>query len=209
MTACCNNACQAPTSARYRRVLWAALAINLLMFVVEIAAGVRSGSVSLLADAVDFAGDAANYGISLLVLGMGLAWRARAALLKGASMAAFGLFVVARTAWGALAGLPPEALTMGLIGLLALLANGLVMLLLYAFRDGDANRRSVWLCSRNDALGNIAVMLAAAGVFGTGTAWPDLAVAAIMAGLSLSSGCAVIRQAWRELRPPVASMKKT
>jgi Co/Zn/Cd efflux system component len=200
MAACCNTACQAPTSARYRRVLWLALVINLLMFVIEIAGGLRSGSVSLLADAVDFAGDAANYGIALVVLGMGLVWRARAALLKGVSMAAFGLFVIGRTGWVALAGLPPEALTMGAIGLLALLANGLVMLMLYAFRDGDANMRSVWLCSRNDALGNLAVMLAAAGVFGTGEAWPDVVVAAIMAALSLSSGYAVIRQARHELR---------
>jgi cation diffusion facilitator family transporter len=203
MAACCNNACQAPTSARYRRVLWVALVINLLMFVIEIAGGLRSGSVSLLADAVDFAGDAANYGISLVVLGMGLVWRARAALLKGVSMAAFGLFVVGRTGWVALTGVAPEALTMGAIGLLALLANGLVMLMLYAFRDGDANMRSVWLCSRNDALGNLAVMLAAAGVFGTGAAWPDVVVAAIMAALALSSGYAVIRQACRELRQGV------
>ena len=204
MAACCNSACHTQLSPRYRRVLWVALAINLFMFAVEIAGGIRSGSVSLLADAVDFAGDAANYGISLAVLSMGLTWRARAALLKGACMAAFGLFVLGRTAWVALAGLAPEPLTMGAIGLLALLANGLVMLMLYAFRDGDANMRSVWLCSRNDALGNLAVMMAAAGVFGTGAAWPDFVVAVLMAGLSLSSGYAVIRQARRELMQGVA-----
>jgi Co/Zn/Cd efflux system component len=134
------------------------------------------------------------------VLSMGLVWRARAALLKAASMLAFGVFVLARTAWMLSQGGTPEALTMGGIGLLALLANLGVAALLYAYREGDANMRSVWLCTRNDALGNIAVMVAALGVFGTGSAWPDLAVAAIMAGLAITSGWAVLRQARQELR---------
>jgi Co/Zn/Cd efflux system component len=130
---------------------------------------------------------------------MGLAWRARAAVLKGFSMLGFGLFVAGRTLWSATQGLPPEALTMGLVGALALGVNVAVALMLYAFREGDANMRSVWLCSRNDAIGNVAVMLAALGVFGTGTAWPDLAVAAVMAALALSGGWAVLRQARGEL----------
>jgi Co/Zn/Cd efflux system component len=180
-------------------VLWVALALNAAMFAVEIGAGFRSGSVSLLADAIDFFGDAANYGVTLAVLSMGLAWRARAAVLKGFSMLGFGLFVAGRTLWSATPGLPPEALTMGLVGALALGVNVAVALMLYAFREGDANMRSVWLCSRNDAIGNVAVMLAALGVFGTGTAWPDLAVAAVMAALALSGGWAVLRQARGEL----------
>lgn len=198
----CHSTCatNAPIQPRYRKALWVALVINAVMFAVEIVGGLQSGSVSLLADAVDFAGDAANYGISLAVLAMGLVWRARAALLKGLSMSAFGLFVVGQAGWNAFAGQPPEPYTMGAIGLLALLANGLVALMLYAFRDGDANMRSVWLCSRNDAIGNVAVMLAAAGVFGTGHGWPDLVVATIMAGLALSSGRAILRQASGELR---------
>lgn len=198
---CCGSTCSSQTAAgpRYRKVLWAALIINAVMFIVEIAGGLKSGSVSLFADAVDFAGDAANYGISLAVLSMGLAWRSRVAIVKGMSMVAFGLFVLVKTGWAAINGIPPEPLTMGVVAVLALLANGAVALMLYAFRDGDANMRSVWLCSRNDAIGNVAVMLAAAGVFGTGSGWPDLVVAVIMAGLALSSGVAIVRQANREL----------
>lgn len=162
---CCGSTCASQTtiSPRFRKALWAALIINAVMFVVEIVGGLKSGSVSLLADAVDFAGDAANYGISLAVLSMGLAWRSRAAMVKGLTMAAFGLFVLGKTGWTAINGAPPEPLTMGAVAILALLANGGVALMLYTFRDGDANMRSVWLCSRNDAIGNVAVMLAAAG----------------------------------------------
>jgi len=189
----------ASDTPRYRRVLWVALALNAAMFAIEIGAGFRSGSVSLLADAIDFFGDAANYGVTLAVLSMGLAWRARAAVLKGLSMMGFGLFVAGKTLWSAAQGLPPEAMTMGLVGALALGVNVAVALMLYAFREGDANMRSVWLCSRNDAIGNVAVMVAALGVFGTGTAWPDLAVAAVMAALALSGGWSVLRQARGEL----------
>ncbi len=203
---CCSHdhdATDSPASSpRYRRILWIALAVNLIMFGVEIGAGFRSGSASLLADAIDFFGDAANYAASLAVLSLGLVWRARAALLKGSSMLAFGVFVMARALWMLTEGKPPEALTMGAIGLLALLANGSVAVLLYAYRKGDANMRSVWLCTRNDALGNVAVILAALGVFGTGSAWPDLAVASVMAGLAISSGWTVLRQASLELKAP-------
>jgi len=184
---------------RYRRVLWAALAVNAAMFAVEIAGGLASGSVSLLADAVDFAGDAANYGLSLAVLSLSLAWRARAALVKAASMGLFGVAVLGRAGWQALHGVPPEPLTMGAIGALALAANVGVAIALYAWRDGDANMRSIWLCTRNDAIGNVAVMGAAIGVFGTGAAWPDLAVAALMATLALAASLSVLRQARGEL----------
>jgi Co/Zn/Cd efflux system component len=187
-------------SPRYRRILWAALIINASMFAIEIGAGLHAGSVSLLADAVDFFGDAANYGISLLVLGMALTWRARAAFFKGLTMGAFGLFVLGRAAWSAATGIVPEPVTMGAIGALALLANVSVAAMLYAWREGDANMRSVWLCSRNDAIGNLAVMAAALGVFGTGSGWPDLAVAVVMGMLALSAARAVIQQARAELR---------
>ena len=205
MSAHCCNHDPAPSAAqanspRYRRILWIALAVNLAMFGIEIGAGLQSGSVSLLADAIDFFGDAANYAVTLAVLSMGLVWRARAALLKAASMLGFGVFVLGRAAWVAWHGGTPEALTMGSIGLLALIANVGVAALLYAYREGDANMRSVWLCSRNDAIGNLAVMLAALGVFGTGSAWPDLAVAAVMAGLAITGGYAVFKQARQELR---------
>ncbi len=171
------------------------------MFFVEIGGGLQSGSVSLLADAVDFAGDAANYGLSLAVLSMGLVWRARAAWVKGVTMGAYGVLVLAKTAWVAAQGIPPEPMTMGLVALLALAVNVGVAIMLYAWRNGDANMRSVWLCSRNDAIGNVAVMLAALGVFGTGSGWPDLAVALVMGVLALSAAGAVIRQARAELRP--------
>lgn len=190
---------EALANPRYRKVLWTVLLINAAMFVVEIVGSAHTGSVSLLADAVDFAGDAANYGLSLAVLGMALTWRARAALVKGLSMGVYGVLVLGKTAWAAQQGVPPEPLGMGLIALLALAANVTAALLLYAFREGDANMRSVWLCSRNDAISNVAVAIAAVGVFGTGTAWPDLVVAAIMALLALSAAVTVVRQARAEL----------
>ncbi|MBK8071726.1 MAG: cation transporter [Ramlibacter sp.] len=189
----------ASADPRYRRVLWAALVVNAVMFGVELSAGFAAGSVSLLADAIDFLGDAANYGVSLLVLTMAVAWRARAAMLKSASMVLFGLFVAARAVWALAYGAPPQAATMGTVGMLALVANVGVAVMLYAWRDGDANMRSVWLCTRNDALGNLAVMVAALGVFGTGRAWPDLAVAGVMSVLAITAGASVMRQARREL----------
>ncbi len=188
------------SSPRYRKILWAALIINFAMFGIEIGAGFKSGSVSLLADAIDFFGDAANYAVSLAVLSAGLALRARAAMLKGACMITFGLFVLGRAAWMFSQSGTPEAYTMGSIGLLALIANVTVAAMLYAYREGDANMRSVWLCSRNDAIGNIAVMLAALGVLGTASAWPDLLVAAGMAVLALSGGVSVVKQALSELK---------
>lgn len=186
--------------ARYRRILWTALLINAAMFGVELLAGWRSGSLSLLADAIDFAGDALNYGVSLAVLSAALAWRARAALLKSVSMMGFGLLVLGRAVWSLWQGSVPDATTMGVVGFLALAANIAVAWMLYAFREGDANMRSVWLCSRNDAIGNIAVMGAALGVLGTGTAWPDLVVAGVMSTLALWGGWQVLRQARGELR---------
>lgn len=199
-----HDACATPAATRdprYRRILWAALWINAAMFGVEVVGGLSAGSVSLLADAVDFFGDAANYGVTLAVLSMSAAWRARAALVKGLTMGAFGVVVLGRAAWSAAQGIVPEPVTMGAIGALALAANVSVALMLYAWRDGDANMRSVWLCSRNDAIGNLAVMAAALGVFGTGSAWPDLAVAAVMSLLALTAAHSVVRQARAELRP--------
>lgn len=187
-------------SPAYRRVLWLALLINAGMFALEISAGLRADSVALLADSLDFLGDAGNYAISIFVLSMSLTWRARAAQFKALSMALFGLWVLLATIWHAWHGSLPAAATMGLIGSLALLANLAVAALLYAWRDGDSNMRSVWLCTRNDALGNIAVLLAALGVYGSGSAWPDLLVAGIMASLALTSAWQVLRQARSELQ---------
>jgi Co/Zn/Cd efflux system component len=194
-SACCDH----PPPASARPILWIALAINLSMFLTEIVAGVVAGSVSLHADALDFLGDSFNYAISLAVLGLALSWRAKAALAKGATMAVLGLWVLGEAVWQVFAGRVPEPLVMGGIGMLALAANGLVLALLYRFRDAEANLRSAWICSRNDVAGNLAVLAAALGVFGTGTLWPDVIVAAVMAALALQGSVVVIRQSLAEL----------
>lgn len=198
----CSSTSAAAASGRYRRVLWTVLAINAAMFAVEIGAGLLAGSAALQADALDFLADAANYAISLTVLGLALRWRARAALVKGLSMAAFGLWVIGTVIWHGLSGTVPDWGTMGVIGALALAANLACLALLYAWREGDANMRSVWICSRNDVIANTAVLAAALGVFGSGTGWPDLIVAAVMAGLALHGAQAIIRAALAELRQP-------
>ncbi|MBO6635172.1 cation transporter [Parvibaculum sp.] len=185
--------------AAYRRVLWAALAINGVMFAIEIGAGLAAGSVALQADALDFLGDTATYAISLFVIGMSLRARAMAALAKGGAMALLGFWVAGATVWHIAYGEAPEAFTMGVVGFAALLANTIVFALLWRYRSGDSNMRSVWLCSRNDVLGNCAVLLAALGVFGTNTAWPDIAVAAVMSTLALQGAWTVLRQARGEL----------
>ena len=206
MACCHDSACSSATrpgafgTPKWRRALWIALAVNAGFFVAEIVAGAAAGSASLQADALDFFGDAANYAISLGVAGMALAWRARAALAKGGTLLAFALWVLSSTAWHAGHGTLPQAEVMGAVGVAALLANGGVALMLYRFRGGDANMRSVWICSRNDAIGNLAVMLAAMGAFGTGTGWLDLIVAAIMGGLGLWGGAQIVWQARGELR---------
>jgi Co/Zn/Cd efflux system component len=201
---CCDH-CESPppgAAHAYRRVLWAVFGINVAMFSVEIGAGLAAGSASLQADALDFLGDGANYAISLFVVGMVLRYRAMAALAKGATMGVFGLWVVGVTVWHASQGTLPQAYTMGAVGLAALAANALSFGLLSVHRRGDANMRSAWICSRNDVLGNLAVLIAALGVFGTRTGWPDVIVAAIMAGLALQGAATVLRQAWAELHQP-------
>ncbi len=198
---CCNHDIgPGHNDGRYRRILWIALLVNLTMFIVEIGAGLKAGSVSLLADSLDFMGDAANYAISLWVLSMSLILRARAAQFKAASMLLFGLSVLGAALWHWWQSALPSAPTMGVVGTLALLANLGVAVLLYAYREGDSNMRSVWLCTRNDAIGNLAVLAAALGVFGTGSAWPDLIVASIMAVLAISGAVQVLRQADGELK---------
>lgn len=199
---CCgpSDLAKKPEDNAWRRVLWIVLVINAAMFGVELYAGVAAQSAALKADALDFLGDAANYAISLGVAGLALRWRARAALAKGASLLLLGLWVMASTLWMATHGTLPAAETMGAIGVLALVANMICAMLLWRHREGDANRRSVWICSRNDALGNIAVVAAALGVFGTGIGWPDIAVAAVLAALGLSGGWQIVRQAWSELK---------
>ncbi len=202
---CCGHHHESPGSdpvrqAAYRQVLWWVLAINAAMFGIEIGAGLAAGSAALQADGLDFLGDAANYAISLLVVGMVLRYRAIAALAKGATMALLGIWVIGVTAWHAYSGTLPRAFAMGGVGFAALVANAASFWLLWRHRTGDANMRSAWICTRNDVLGNLAVLLAALGVFGTSTGWPDVLVAAIMAMLALQGAATVIRHARSELR---------
>jgi Co/Zn/Cd efflux system component len=198
---CCSQTPEnQPRDRSYLQVLWAVLALNAAMFLIEIAAGLAASSVSLQADALDFLADTANYGISLFIAGMSLPHRARAAFAKGMTMGLFGGWVLAESLWHAVHGTLPEAFTMGVVGVVALIANAVCFALLRAYRTGDSNMRSIWLCSRNDVVGNLAVLLAALGVFGTGTRWPDVIVACIMSGLALQGAFHVIRQASGELR---------
>lgn len=182
----------------YKRILWIVIAINASMFITEMLAGQIAGSAALQADALDFFGDTLTYGLSLAVIGASLRTRSAAALFKGASLTLMGLWVFGSTAWQVLVLGLPRAEIMGVIGFVALAANITSVLLLMRYKDGDANVRSVWLCSRNDAIGNVIVMAAALGVWGTATKWPDLAVAAIMATLFLNSSFSILRQAWAE-----------
>ena len=192
----------------FRRVLWIALVSNFSMFFVEIVASKFSNSMSLQADALDFFGDSANYAISLFVVGMALTVRARASLFKGATMALFGTWVIGSAIYRAVSGSVPDASTMGTIAFLALLVNVGVAAMLYRYRTGDSNMTSIWLCSRNDAIGNIAVMIAAAGVFASGSRWPDLIVAAIIAALSISAAIQVIKLARAELNSTLNNCEK-
>lgn len=200
---CCASACgskSALNNPRWRRALWIALGFNAAMFAVEFISGERVESRALQADALDFLGDSANYAISLMVAGMSLTWRARSALVKGLTLLGFGGWVLTTAIIALMNGTTPQAETMGIVGGMALAVNVGVALMLYRFRTGDANMRSVWICSRNDAIGNIAVMIAALGVFRTGSAWPDLTVAGLLAVLAIVGGLQIVLHAMDDLQ---------
>jgi Co/Zn/Cd efflux system component len=200
-SSCCEYDCRAPdTDLGYRRILWVALGVNLSMFLVEIVASLVAGSVSLRADALDFLADALNYAIALAVIGLSLRWRASAALIKCGIMALFGLWVAGSIVNNAMLRAVPEAEVMGAVGLLALAANVLVATLLYRHRASDSQAMSVWLCTRNDCIANIGVMLAGVGVWISGTPWPDIGVAGIVAYLGVSSAVRIARRAIVEMR---------
>lgn len=184
----------------FRKVLWFALIVNAGMFLVEIVASSAGDSVSLKADALDFFGDAANYAISLFVVGSSLAIRARASVIKAATMGVFGIYVIVSALYRAIYGSEPEPMLMGMIGSIALIANVAVALALFRYRTGDSNMRSVWLCSRNDAIGNLAVIIAAAGVFSSASRWPDLIVALIIASLAATSAWQIYVLARKEIK---------
>ncbi|MEZ5758300.1 MAG: cation transporter [Emcibacteraceae bacterium] len=184
----------------FRNALWIAFIINLTMFFIEFGTAFFANSVSLQADAMDFLSDSITYGVTLLVLGSSLRIRASVALLKGASMGILGLWIFVRTVMNAQDAVVPLAGVMGTVGLVALAANVISAVLLFKFRGGDSNMRSIWLCSRNDAIGNIAIVIAASGVFATNTGWPDFIVAVMMAGLSSLASFQIIKQAMSELK---------
>lgn len=201
MSGCCGHDAKFDgVSDDYKRRLWIVIAINAMMFFVEMGAGRMAQSQALQADALDFLGDALTYGISLAVIGASIQARTNAALFKGFSLLLVGLWVFGSTVYRLFYAEVPTAEVMGIIGFLALVANLVSVFILVKYKDGDANVRSVWLCSRNDAIGNVAVMFAALGVWGTTTAWPDLIVAGIMAGLFLSSAYQILTQALAERR---------
>ncbi len=201
MDTCCEAR---PVAAGQRRVLAAVLWINLVMFAVELGAGLAARSTALLADSVDMLGDAIVYGFSLYVIGRAPAWKGRAVLLKGLVMAGFGLGVLGEVASKLARGVTPDAQIIWTVALVALAANASVLGLLWPHRADDLNMRSAWLCSRNDVLANAGVLLAAAGVGWTGSAWPDIAVGLAIAALFGCSAVGVLRQALAHSRHPVA-----
>ena len=206
---CCASACgtqKTLNDPRWRRVLWIALGLNAAMFAAEIVAGVMAHSRSLQADALDFLGDAANYAISLGVAGLATQWRARAALVKGLTILLFGFGVLASAIWGMVHGSSPDPFAMGILGSIALLVNLSVALMLYSYRTGDANMRSVWICSRNDAINNLLVIAAGVAVLWSGSGLPDLLVAFVMAALGISGGWQILRQAAGELRSDASAI---
>ncbi|MFT5174159.1 MAG: cation diffusion facilitator family transporter [Gammaproteobacteria bacterium] len=205
MAGCCAPGVSQVEEPRLRRILWVALVANAVMFVVEVIAGFLSNSVALQADALDFFGDAVNYGITLVVLGLALRARSIAALIKAATMALFGMWVIGMAVYRAFGDTVPDAPIMGGVAVLALLVNVVVAMMLYRYRGGDSNTRSIWLCSRNDAISNVAVLVAASGVYVSASGWPDIAVAAVIASLSLSAAYQVFVQASGELRHDHAS----
>lgn len=204
MAGCCGHNAQFDgVSKDYKRRLWLVIALNAIMFAVEMTAGHMAKSQALQADALDFFSDALTYGVSLAVIGASIKVRTMAALGKGISLLLMGVWVFGSTIYRVMYLGVPEAEIMGVVGFMALATNLASVALLVKYKDGDANVRSVWLCSRNDAIGNVAVMFAALGVWGSGSGWPDVIVAGIMATLFLSSAFQIIKQALAERRAVV------
>lgn len=204
MATCCEDKSCEITAIRERhgRVLWIVLAINASMFLVEGWAGLLAHSTSLLADALDMLGDALVYGFSLFVIARSARWQAGAALAKGGFMLAFGLGVLGEALYKAFHPVMPDVGTMGVIGGIALAANLVCFFLLYRHRDDNLNMSSTWLCSRNDLIANVGVLLAAGGSYLLVSRWPDIVVGAIIASLFLGSAFSVLRQSLRALRTP-------
>lgn len=200
---CCNNVTKVEiteTNQSFKKILWIALILNFAMFFVEVIFGQMAHSLSLKADAIDFLGDSANYFITLFVLNSAIQTRAKVSLLKATFMFCFGLWILSEAIIRFITPEIPNSFTMTWVGTLALAINALVSFLLYKFRGGDSNMQSVWLCSRNDTIGNGAVILASFGVFYFSSKWPDLIVALFMAGLSVKSSYSILKLASKELQ---------
>lgn len=197
MSDCCSDtACEIEKlQATQSRTLKTVLGINAVMFLIEFAAGILAASTALLADSLDMLGDTLVYGFSLYVVSRNDAWKSVSAFLKSGIMAAFGLFVFGQAAWKLLHPVTPQFEMIGLIGLLALAANCCCLALLTRHRSEDVNMRSVWLCSRNDIIANISVLIAALGVWLAGSQWPDLIVGLGIAVLFLRSAVHVFQDA--------------
>lgn len=202
MSSCCENKSCTVDAMRTSqgRVLKIVLAVNIVMFAVETLAGLAAHSTALLADAADMLGDSLVYGFSLYVLTRDEIWQARAALLKGLFMLAFGLGVAAEAIYKTLHPILPHGETIGLIGLLALAANAWCFLLLYRHRADNLNMSSVWLCSRNDLFANGGVIVAGLAVIYSQSRWPDIIVGGIIAALFLKSATSVLQLSIASLR---------
>lgn len=202
MDACCEakEAELQKLKEKHSRVLKIVLAINAILFVIELIAGLLAHSTALLADSLDMFGDSLVYGFSLYVLWRTAEWKALAAILKGVVMAIFGLGVMAEAVYKMAAGIVPSAGTMGVIGLLVLVGNGLCFLMLYRHRSDDLNMRSTWLCSRNDIIANLVVLAAAGGVALSGSLWPDVVVGVAIALLFLQTASTVLKESVHEYR---------
>ncbi|MBX7147330.1 MAG: cation transporter [Alphaproteobacteria bacterium] len=189
-----------PTDHKYRLVLWIVLILNFTMFGIEFVYGLHANSASLLSDSLDFLGDGINYTITLLVISHSLYIRAKASIVKAIMMLAFAFFVFSRMVMQMIMQSIPQVDTMGILGIFAFVINMVALFLLYHYRHGDSNKQAAWLCSRNDALGNLAVLLAAVGVFFTKTNWPDLIVALIMIILAVKTSWYILKLAYHELQ---------
>lgn len=209
MSAHCERDCEDKATLSnhiYRKVLWVCLVANAVMFIAQMVASYAAHSVSLLANSADFFSDAANYGISLYVLNLSLRQKAKASLFKGISLGIVGLWVAFEALHHAMQPELPKPLLMMVISIVALAVNIGCAMLLYKYRGGDSNRESVWICSRNDAIGNVAVMIAAVGVFASSTIWPDIIVAAILGWLAISGAWKIINSSKRELKQVDSSL---
>lgn len=203
-SACCGHS--APfdgATPEYRRVLLWVIAINLGAFVVVAAGGLLAGSASVAANALDFLADGATYALSLWAIGKSVAVRSGAALVKGASLFVLGLSVLGFAIWRTVNGLPPEGLAISGLGLFGAAANLVAAILLSKYRDGDANVRSVWLCTRNDLIQCLAVVAVGAVVWLTGSRWPDLIAGAFLAAIFLQSAWSITIQARAERRAAI------